>query len=69
LGFPDKNTAPGETLKELVSTAIEKLTAIGLHVRVVLCDQGATNQQMFKMFGISSKQPTAQIEGKNVVSC
>ena len=49
--FRSHNTAPAETLKRLTITAISKLEAIGLHVIVVLCDQGATNQQMFRMFG------------------
>ncbi len=52
--FLSHNTAPAEKLKALV-------------VRVVICDQGSTNQQMFRLFGVSADKPCVNFCGKQVV--
>lgn len=52
------NTTPAETLKNVVTDAVCKLSAIGLVVVCVICDQGATNQQMY--------QPSATVSGHMV---
>ena len=65
--FLSHNTAPGVKLKTLVMSAIEKLSNIGLIVRVVICDQGSTNQQMFRLFNVTVDKPVAQLYGRQVV--
>ena len=65
--FLSHNTTSADKLKSLVVSAIEKLSSIGLSVRVVICDQGATNQQMFKFFGVSASKPFADVGGSKVV--
>lgn len=65
--FLAHNTTSADKLKLLVLNAIEKLANIGLSVRVVICDQGATNQQMFRFFGVSVDQPFVEVGGSRVV--
>ena len=65
--FLAHNTTSADKLKPLVQSAIEKLANIGLSVRVVICDQGATNQQMFRFFGVSADKPFAEIGSNKVV--
>jgi hypothetical protein len=65
--FLAHNTTAADKLKPLVISAIEKLANIGLIVRVVICDQGATNQQMYRLFGVSVDKPFADVCGTKVV--
>lgn len=65
--FLAHNTTSADKLKSLVLSAVEKLGKIGLSVRVVICDQGATNQQMFRFFGVSADKPFVEVDGNRVV--
>lgn len=65
--FPSHNTALTEALKRLVETAISKLHAIGLHVHVMVCDQGATNQQMFRL--LHARNLLLILMAKRLLSC
>ena len=45
----------------IVSAAVCKLNNIGLNIVSVICDQGARNQQMIKMFGVTAKKPWVNV--------
>lgn len=64
--FLAANTTPAERLKRIVSEAVVKLSSIGLIVVSVICDQGATNQQMFRMFGVTADEPCVNVEGHRI---
>ena len=65
--FLSHNTTPAAVLKSLVTNTVEKLMSIGLRVGVVVCDQGCTNQQMFRLFGVSIDNPYSYICGMQIV--
>ena len=44
-------------LEELLREALDRLDAAGLDVRLVVCDQGATNRSLASALGISPKTP------------
>ena len=45
---------------------VVKLNSVALTVVCVICDQGATNMQMFRMFGVTTEIPCAEIDGQNI---
>ena len=53
-------------LKKFVCDAFVELNSAVLTVVCVICDQGATNMQMFQMFGVSADRPYADIDGQTV---
>jgi len=57
------NSTPAAKLKEIVTEAVARLKTSGLKVVTVICDQGATNMQMFRMFDVSKDKPHAVIDG------
>jgi hypothetical protein len=65
--FLSSNATSAEKLKALVTSAVEKLVNIGLIVRVVICDQGSTNQQMFRLFNVCVDKPYVELSGLQVV--
>ena len=65
--FLTGNTTAAERLRDLLSLVVQKLADIGLTVMVVICDQGATNQQMFKLFDITVEKPFAVVSGQRVL--
>jgi len=60
------NTTAANRLTVVVCEAIVRLKEIGLNVLAVICDQGATNQQMFRLFGVSADEPCVEICGNNI---
>lgn len=46
-----------------MTEAVARLKRAGLKVVTVICDQGATNMQMFRMFDASKDKPHAVIDG------
>ena len=44
-------------LKDLVLKCLRLLLDIGLHVKLIVCDQGSNNQSMYKKLGISPQEP------------
>lgn len=39
-------------LKQIISDAIEKLIAIGMNIKAIVCDQSSTNCRLFTLLGI-----------------
>jgi len=65
--FLTKNATPAERLKDLLSFVVQKLSDIGLIVVVVIRDQGATKQQLFKFFDITMEKPFALVSGQRAI--
>ena len=59
--FLAHNTTPAAKLKDIVLETIVKMGSVGFAVVCIICDQGATNQQMFRLFGIISEKPYIEI--------
>lgn len=57
------NTTPAKKLHELVTECIKKLRIAGFTVVSVVCDQGATNRQMFDTFGVTADVPYVDVDG------
>ena len=56
--FLSSGPTPGAKLKLLVEEAIDKLSAIGLKVRVVICDQGSNNRNFMEtLAGVNEQKP------------
>jgi DNA transposase THAP9 len=64
--FLVSNTTSAERLKLFVEHCIMKLSAANFNTVCVICDQGSTNQQMFKLFGISQDKPYATVDSRIV---
>ena len=67
--FISHNATPADMLKTIVTSAINHLFRIGLHPTVVVCDQGSTNQQMFKLFNITPTKPFIEINENKIFLC
>jgi len=65
--FLTNNATCAEKLVSLVTTAVEKLSVVGVDVRVTVCDQGTTNQQMLKQCGVSVEKLFAELQGKQII--
>ena len=50
LFFLSAGPVTGKTLQSLTCTCIDKLTKIGLSVKVLICDQGSNNRQFLESF-------------------
>jgi hypothetical protein len=55
--FLVSNTTSADLLKRIIEQCIGKLSDVGFTTVCIICDQGATNQQMFKLFGVTPDQP------------
>jgi len=64
--FVSHNATCAEKLLSLVSTALQKLSAVGLDVRVIVCDQGSTNQHMLRLLDVTVERPCVEMQGKQV---
>ena len=64
--FLVSNSIPAERLKVIVEECISRLHSAGFIPVCVLCDQGATNQQMFKLFSVNKDKPFAIIHDMTV---
>jgi hypothetical protein len=64
--FLVSNTTSAERLKVIVEHCIKQLSSANFTTVCVICDQGATNQQMFKMFSITTEKPYAIVANKTV---
>ena len=57
--FLSSGPMTGSTMKELLFECIQKLTGIGLHVKVVIGDQGSNNRSLFELsLGLLCSNPT-----------
>lgn len=61
------NTVAASKLSELIAEYIDKLCAIGLFVRCIVCDQGATNVAAVKNLGCTSDNASFTRPGLNHV--
>lgn len=57
------NSSPAVKRHELVAESIRRLRSVGFTVQCVICDQGATNRQMFSMFGVTVDEPFVDVDG------
>ena len=64
--FLAKDGTRAPILKDLVVECIEKLSAIGLQVKVVIGDQGTHNQGMFKLFDITTDSPFISLNNQQI---
>jgi len=55
--FFTHNTVAASQLAELITTCIAKVAGIGLSVRCIVCDQGATNVAAIKKLGFLCESP------------
>lgn len=55
------NTVATSLLAVLVQQCIDKLEAVGLGVRCIVCDQGATNVAALKVLGYSVEKPSITV--------
>ena len=60
------NSSPAAKMHELVTQCIQRLRLVGFTVVCVICDQGATNRQMFDIFGVSVDVPYVDVGGELV---
>jgi hypothetical protein len=64
--FQVSNTTSADLLKRIIEQCIGKLSDVGFTTVCIICDQGATNQQMFKLFGVTPDQPYATVMDRSV---
>jgi hypothetical protein len=64
--FLVSNTISADLLKVIIEQCIVKLSEAGFTTVCVICDQCATNQQMFKLFGVTPDQPCATVMDRTV---
>ncbi len=64
--FLVSNSTPAERLKIIVELSIKKLFDADFTTACVICDQGATNQQMFRLLAVDRDSPFAMIDNKVV---
>jgi len=57
------NTSPATKLHRIVTECTRKLRSAGFTVACIICDQGATNRQMFDMFGVTVDVPYVDVDG------
>ena len=55
--FYTHNTVAASHLADLIAECVNKMTNIGLHVRCLVCDQGATNISAVKKLGFVCESP------------
>lgn len=65
--FTSSGPMKGSEMKNLLFDCIEKIEAIGLTPKVVICDQGTNNQNLFrKQLGVTNKRPYFLHKGNRV---
>lgn len=64
--FLTSGPVSGKTLKDLTLSCVTKLQDIGLHVVLLICDQGSNNMQMIKKLGVSAENPFFMHNDKKV---
>jgi len=60
------NSIPASKLHAIVTQCVLKLRSVLLNVECVICDQGATNRQMFDLFGSTVDKPYVDVAGQTV---
>lgn len=57
---------PGQSLKTIVVSCIEKLQAINLDVLATVCDQGSNNISLFNELGLSPEKTSFKVQNRDV---
>jgi len=65
--FFTHNTIATSTLSRLITECIQKLCSIGLFVRCMVCDQGATNMAAVRDLGCTADKPNFVVSGSDHV--
>ena len=55
--FLSSGPVSGRLLKSLISQCVDKLTEIGLDVKVIICDQGSNNRKAVENLGVTEERP------------
>ena len=64
--FLSSGSMTGSTMKGILLDCIHKLTAAGLLVKLVICDQGSNNQNLFSLLKTSADKPYLEVLGSKV---
>ena len=64
--FLAKDGTRAPQLNDLVEECIQRLSDIGLQVKVVIGDQGTHNQGMFKLFDIAPESPFITVNNQHI---
>lgn len=67
--FISAGPSSSDRIGNLVLQCIAKLQAIGLHVKAVICDQGANNRGMFANFKVTVEKPFIEVNGERIILC
>jgi len=67
--FLSASAVSGANLRELTLQCIKDLRDIGITVKVVVCDQGATNRALFSLLGITVEHPFIEFDGIKIFLC
>ena len=66
--FLSSGPMKGTTMQQLLNECITELHAIGLKVMLVICDQGATNVNLFeKLLGVTVNTPFFKHDNNNIL--
>src|SRR6218665_741566 len=65
--FISAGPSSSNRIGNLVLQCIAKLQAIGLHVKAVICDQGANNRGMFANFKVTVEKPFIEVNGERII--
>ena len=55
--FLSSGSISGDILKTLITECLEKVTSIGLSVKVLVCDQGSNNRKAVQQLGVTVENP------------
>ena len=55
--FLSSGPVSGENLQTLIKDAIDRLTSVGLSVKVTICDQGSNNRKFVDLCGVTLEKP------------
>lgn len=53
-------------LKIIIDNLIEKLTAVTVNIKVIICDQISSNCRLFRMLGIDDSKPYFERDGQKI---
>lgn len=60
-------TIPVQELKTILNELITKCFSIGLFVKGLVCDQGKTNQSLYKCLGVTTDQPYYMLQNHKII--
>ena len=66
--FFTSGPASAKIMRPLLFQIIRKLRTAGMTVAAIVCDMGASNQDLYKQLGVSADQPIFKVDGCDVVA-